>query len=176
MAAPLPTESEVSQLRARNLHYCVAHNHAGDARRILVELEGGVIAEGGGDEGVNGARREKEEGGLDTSSSSSSSTLAPGGAAALVVNAPLDEGGERLLHVAADGGYMDCVELLLEFGAEVDVKEAYSGRTPLAYSLSQGKWEVARRLLEAGASGVGGLEFSAESGETPPASLKDLLA
>lgn len=162
MAAPLPTEAEVSQLRGRNLHYCIAHNHVGDARRILLELGGGVTGGGVGGRDEAGA-------------SPPLSHTAAGSAAALVVNAPLDEGGERLLHVAADGGFLEGVELLLEFGAEVDVKEAFSGRTPLAYSLSQGKWEVAQRLLEAGASGVGGLEFAAESGDSPPASITDKL-
>jgi len=74
-----------------------------------------------------------------------------------LVNAPLDEGGETLLHVAADGGFLDTVRMLLELGAEVDKKECITDRTPLAYSIAQGHWELAAILINAGAN-VEGLQ------------------
>ena len=89
-----------------------------------------------------------------------------------LVNSPLDEGGETLLHVAADGGFLDTVRMLLEAGAVVDVKEVVTGRSALAYSVAQGHWEVVCALLDAGASATG---VDSEVGDDiPPELLKRL--
>src|SRR5688572_30656634 len=54
------------------------------------------------------------------------------------------------LHVAAQHGAADCVSLLLECGAELEVHDEM-GFTPLLYALQAGSRETAERLIRAGA-------------------------
>ena len=58
--------------------------------------------------------------------------------------------GEVPLHMAAYGGYLTIVELLLDSGAKVDVGNEY-GETPLFYAARKGYAAVARLLLQRGA-------------------------
>ena len=111
-----------------------------------------------------------------------------GGAGVDAVNAPLEEGGETLLHVAADAGAEAIARLLLGAGARADAREGMAGRTPLHYALAQGHWGTAEALLEAGADAcardAGGLDAAgvlAEAqgggeGPPPPAALLARLA
>ncbi len=118
-----------------------------------------------------------------------------GGGGVDAIAAPLEEGGETLLHVAADAGAEAIAALLLGAGAPVDAREGLAGRTPLHYALAQGHWGTAGLLLEAGADprarDAGGLDAggvlaeAAGAGEgsggggggaPPPALLDRLLA
>lgn len=53
------------------------------------------------------------------------------------------------LHVAAEKGYAEMVDLLLDNGADVDARD-HLGRVPMFLALAGGHHEVARRLAEAG--------------------------
>ena len=59
--------------------------------------------------------------------------------------------GETLLHVAADGGNMATLSLLLTLGASVHSVEPQGGCTPLHYAVRGGHAEAVTALLAAGA-------------------------
>ena len=56
----------------------------------------------------------------------------------------------RPLHIAAQNGYLEIVELLLEHGANPNVQDN-DGRTPLHYAVENCHVDVARVLLDHGA-------------------------
>ena len=60
------------------------------------------------------------------------------------------EGHTTALHVAAENGSLEAVDLLLEAGADMEVPDERE-RTPLHWAAFSGHLEVARHLLEAGA-------------------------
>jgi ankyrin repeat protein len=68
------------------------------------------------------------------------------------LNKRVEEGGETLLHVACDRGYLNIVQLLVKHGADIDKKEFVSHRTALEYSVAQEHWDIALFLYEKGAS------------------------
>ncbi|XP_018573823.1 uncharacterized protein LOC108912890 [Anoplophora glabripennis] len=53
------------------------------------------------------------------------------------------------LHYAVQGGHLDCVKKLLEFGVKVNVKDAYDN-TPLIYACKYGHVEIIDVLLKSG--------------------------
>jgi len=63
----------------------------------------------------------------------------------------VDENGDTLLHRAADYGATRCIQLLLERGAELDVRDA-EGRTPLILACEERSEESVDALLAAGPS------------------------
>ena len=58
--------------------------------------------------------------------------------------------GISALHIASAAGYLECVELLVECGANVDVSDV-NNRTPLEYAVIYGNFECASLLIENGA-------------------------
>lgn len=61
------------------------------------------------------------------------------------------ENGKTLLHYAANRGYLDIVQLLLEHGAKLNVQDK-DKKTPLHEAMSYGRDKVARLLIEKGAN------------------------
>eukprot|EP00526_Cylindrotheca_closterium_P017560 CAMPEP_0113642730 /NCGR_PEP_ID=MMETSP0017_2-20120614/22450_1 /TAXON_ID=2856 /ORGANISM="Cylindrotheca closterium" /LENGTH=311 /DNA_ID=CAMNT_0000554173 /DNA_START=132 /DNA_END=1064 /DNA_ORIENTATION=- /assembly_acc=CAM_ASM_000147 len=61
-----------------------------------------------------------------------------------------DSTGQTALHMCADRGNLDCLNLLIESGAEVDIGDQ-DGITPLQTAVISGHAKVCERLLEAGA-------------------------
>lgn len=61
-----------------------------------------------------------------------------------------DENGMTLLHWAADRGYLDMTEILLEKGIDVNSQDA-DGQTPLHYAASCGHQAVIKTLVSHGA-------------------------
>ena len=62
-----------------------------------------------------------------------------------------DQDGWPVLIWASDKGYLEIVKLLLEKGAQVDVKTTDTGGTPLFLASFQGHTEIVKLLLEKGA-------------------------
>jgi len=58
--------------------------------------------------------------------------------------------GVTAVHVAAQGGHLDCVQLLITAGAKVSIADD-EGRTPLALAIKGNYGEVASLLVESGA-------------------------
>ncbi len=56
-----------------------------------------------------------------------------------------------LLHLAAEGGHLDCVELLLGYGVDVNERDRLDHATALHWAAQDGRLEVAKRLVDAGA-------------------------
>ncbi|KAF3393739.1 putative ankyrin repeat protein [Penicillium rolfsii] len=56
------------------------------------------------------------------------------------------------LHYAAENGHQDVVKLLLDKGADSNIKDNYRSLTPLHYAVENGNWEVLKLLLEYGAN------------------------
>ena len=59
--------------------------------------------------------------------------------------------GVAPLHLAAESGDAATVRALIEHGAELDVRDGYSGRTPLMFATAHDRMEVLGTLIEAGA-------------------------
>jgi len=74
-------------------------------------------------------------------------TLLDGGADPTAVT----ETGVSPLHLAAESGDVETVEVLLGRGASVDVRDRHSDRTPLMFATALGRLGVMRALLDAGA-------------------------
>lgn len=66
------------------------------------------------------------------------------------VNAAGD-GGETLLHLAADAGHDAIIRLLVTGGALVNAVDSEARQSPLHYACSQGRREAAMALIRAGA-------------------------
>jgi hypothetical protein len=56
-----------------------------------------------------------------------------------------------LLHLAAEGGHLDCVELLLARGVDVNQRDRLDHASALHWAAQEGRLEVAKRLVDAGA-------------------------
>lgn len=56
------------------------------------------------------------------------------------------------LHVAAGEGRLEVVQLLIELGADVEVRGGIGGGTPLNFAAAEGRLEVVRCLLAHGAT------------------------
>ena len=99
----------------------------------------------------------------------------------LTVNSGSWVGGDRPLHEVARRGNARCIQLLLESGADPNLKGEDSF-TPLEVAVSRGYLDVARLLLEAGAriDSVNELNYSAlgccsPNGYKPNPEMFDLL-
>lgn len=62
----------------------------------------------------------------------------------------VDGAGQTALHLCADRGHLDCLDLLIRSGARADLGDR-DGITPLQTAVVAGRAEICRRLLEAGA-------------------------
>ena len=64
-----------------------------------------------------------------------------------------DSIGDTLLHLAASGGCLDIVRLLVEHGATIDIPstERIGSYTPLSCAVFHGQLDICRYLLEQGA-------------------------
>ncbi len=104
------------------------------------------------------------------------------------VNAANSYGGTALAF-AADKGRTEVVNLLLERGAAVNVKDSFYGATPLTWAVSHGYAEIARALLAKGAEGEvealmsaageghsGVVKVILERGKLGPETLSEALA
>ncbi|NXX48534.1 PPR27 phosphatase, partial [Tricholaema leucomelas] len=70
--------------------------------------------------------------------------------------------GMAALHEAVLTGNLDCVKLLVRYGADIHQKDE-EGWTPLHMACSDGYADIARYLISLGAS----LEATTDDGETP---------
>ncbi|XP_078803735.1 serine/threonine-protein phosphatase 6 regulatory ankyrin repeat subunit C isoform X2 [Oryzias latipes] len=61
-----------------------------------------------------------------------------------------DDHGRTALHAAASGGNVECLNLLLNCGAELDIKDIL-GRSPLHYAAANGNSQCTVSLVRAGA-------------------------
>jgi ankyrin repeat protein len=82
---------------------------------------------------------------------------------AAAVRAFLDKGfdvnaktryGATALSYACDKGHVEVVKLLIERGANVNVKDTFYGEVPLGWALSHGHAQVLKLLLDKGATGI----------------------
>jgi len=62
--------------------------------------------------------------------------------------------GATALSYACDHGNVELVKLLLERGADVNVKDTFYGEVPLGWALSKGNAQIVRLLLDKNASGI----------------------
>ncbi|KAI6241190.1 Non-specific serine/threonine protein kinase [Aphelenchoides fujianensis] len=69
---------------------------------------------------------------------------------------------ETALHCACARGHLECVQSLLESGAEINARDA-TGRTPLHLALSRSHTDIALLLITKGAN----VELADENGDTP---------
>src|SRR5262245_5572017 len=56
-----------------------------------------------------------------------------------------------LLHLAAEAGHLDCVEVLLRRGFDIDRRDRFDHATALHWAAYEGRLAVVKRLLDAGA-------------------------
>jgi ankyrin repeat protein len=56
-----------------------------------------------------------------------------------------------LIHLAAEGGHLDCVKLLLKRGVDVNLRDRLDRATPLHWAASRGHLDVVKHLAESGA-------------------------
>ena len=61
-----------------------------------------------------------------------------------------DRAGRTPLHLAALGGHIQCVKILLEAGANANVTDNKGGQTPLTLAANKGNIEVVKLLLKYG--------------------------
>lgn len=79
-----------------------------------------------------------------------------------------DRSGQTALHLCADRGNLDCLDLLMRSGAEIDIGDL-DGITPLQTAVISGHVKICERLLEAGADP----DKPDNDGETPRGSAED---
>jgi hypothetical protein len=65
--------------------------------------------------------------------------------------------GTTALFPACDRGHTEIVKLLLERGAEVNVRDTFYRATPLTWAATKGNSEIVKLLLDKGAEGVEGV-------------------
>lgn len=63
--------------------------------------------------------------------------------------------GLTLLHIAARGGHLPCVELLLERGLDVNARDRGDNTSAMHWAAASGSADVVRRLADAGGDVVG---------------------
>jgi ankyrin repeat protein len=82
---------------------------------------------------------------------------------AAAVKAFLDKGvdvnaktryGATALSYSCDKGHVDVAKLLIERGADVNVKDTFYGEVPLGWALSHGHAQIVKLLLDKGATGI----------------------
>lgn len=78
------------------------------------------------------------------------SLLSTDNSLALVANSDSPYGGWTGLHTAAQRGHIDVVQLLLQYGANPNAREAGDNTTPLHWAPTREKLEIVRLLLDAG--------------------------
>ena len=61
-----------------------------------------------------------------------------------------DRSGSTPLHHAAEGGHKELIELLIENGADLNVKDETLGKTPLGWAIHRKKTEAADLLRKHG--------------------------
>jgi len=71
--------------------------------------------------------------------------------------------GRQALHVAAEAGLYDCVDLLLKRGANPNAKEQLHQQSPLHFAVGSDSFQCVDRLLNAGAD----VNSADSRGETP---------
>jgi ankyrin repeat protein len=69
------------------------------------------------------------------------------------VNAKTQYGATALAY-AADKGHVEVVRLLLERGADANVKDTFYGEVPIGWACTKGHTEVIKLLLDKGARGI----------------------
>jgi len=79
-----------------------------------------------------------------------------------------DSTGQTALHLCADRGHFDCLDLLIQSGAQVDIGDQ-DGITPLQAAVVSGHAKICERLLEAGADP----DKPDSDGDTPRGSAED---
>lgn len=82
---------------------------------------------------------------------------------AAAVKAYLDKGvdvnaktryGATALSYACDKGHVEVVKLLIERGADLNVRDTFYGEVPIGWALSRDHAEIVKLLLDKGASGI----------------------
>ena len=56
-----------------------------------------------------------------------------------------------LLHLAAEGGHLECIDLLLRLGFEVNLRDRSDRATALHWAAQEGHLDAVKRLVDAGA-------------------------
>lgn len=83
------------------------------------------------------------------------------------VNAKTQYGATALAY-ACDKGHVEVVKLLLERGANPDVKDTFYGATPMSWAAPKGFVEIVQLLIEKGAKDKGtALSLGVEKGSVP---------
>jgi len=63
----------------------------------------------------------------------------------------MDEVGFTSLHMAADNGHAEIVDILLEAGAKLNPQDSCTAQTPLIMAINKKKFDIAKKLISKGA-------------------------